>query len=107
MHQLLATEARVQVPPMLYSDPFYRITCLIKDEIRKYKWIEAEKGRALSWEQACRQWTDAHRENFEKFLLDTLFMPEAIPEEEPPAEADRRVLAAAKRLSTIPYRPLG
>jgi hypothetical protein len=53
MHQLLATEAHVQVPPMLFSDPFYRITYLIKDEIRKYKWIEAEKGRALSWEQAC------------------------------------------------------
>jgi hypothetical protein len=24
----------------VYSDPFYRITYLIKEEIRKYKWIE-------------------------------------------------------------------
>jgi hypothetical protein len=76
MHQILATEAYVQVPPMMYSDPFYRITYLIKEEIRKYKWIEAERGRALSWEQAFQQWSDAHREQFEKFLFDTLSIPE-------------------------------
>jgi hypothetical protein len=107
MHQILATEAYVQVPPMMYSDPFYRITYLIKEEIRKYKWIEAEKGRALSWEQACQQWSDAHREQFEKFLFDTLSIPETMPEEEPPAEEDRRVLVAAQRFVTLPYRPLG
>lgn len=48
MRQILETEEHVQVPPSLYSDPFYRITRLIKDEIRKHKWIEAEKGRPLS-----------------------------------------------------------
>ena len=51
---------------MLYSDPFYRITYLIKEEIRKYKWLEGEKGRKLSWEQARQEWTDAHREAYEK-----------------------------------------
>jgi hypothetical protein len=107
MHQILETEAHVQVPPMMYSDPFYRITCLIKEEIRKHKWIEAEKGRALSWEQACQEWTDAHREKFEKFLFDTLSIPEAMPEEEQPAEEERCVSVTAKRLSTIPYRPVG
>ena len=39
-------------PPMMYADPFYRITYLIKEEIRKYKWIEGEKGRPLSWPEA-------------------------------------------------------
>jgi hypothetical protein len=107
MHQILATEAYVQVPPMMYSDPFYRITHLIKEEIRKYKWIEAERGRPLSWEQACQEWTDVHRQNFESFLMDTLSIPETIPEEEPPTEEDRRVSVTAKRLATLPYRPVG
>jgi len=46
----------------MYSDPFYRITYLIKEEIRKYKWIEGKKGRKLSWERARQEWTDAYRE---------------------------------------------
>jgi len=48
MRQLLEIEEHVAVPPMMYSDPFYRITYLIKEEIRKSKWLEGEKGRALS-----------------------------------------------------------
>jgi hypothetical protein len=39
MRQILETEEHVQIPPVMYSDPFYRITYLIKEEIRKYKWI--------------------------------------------------------------------
>jgi hypothetical protein len=49
MRQILEIEEHVQIPPLMYSDPFYRITYLIKEEIRKYKWIEGEKGRKLSW----------------------------------------------------------
>ena len=67
---------------MMLSDPFYRITYLIKEEIRKYKWTEGEKGRELSWGQALKEWTSQHRELYEKFLLDTLtFAPEPKPEE--------------------------
>ena len=69
---------------MMYSDLFYRITYLIKEEIRKYKWIEGEKGRKLSWERAPQEWTDAYREKFEKFLIDTLYFPDATPQEEEP-----------------------
>ena len=58
---------------------------LIKEEIRKYKWIEGEKGRKLSWERARQEWTDVYREKFEKFLIDTLYFSDATPEE-PPAE---------------------
>jgi hypothetical protein len=72
MRQILDTEEYVQVPPMMLSDPFYRITYLIKEEIRKYKWIEGEKGRRLSWEEARKQWMQQHRERYEKFLMDTL-----------------------------------
>ena len=77
MRQILETEQYVQVPPMMLSDPFYRITYLIKEEIRKYKWIEAEKGRQLTWEQARTEWMKLYRERFEKFLLETLSFPKA------------------------------
>jgi hypothetical protein len=72
MRQILDSEQYVQVPPMMLADPFYRITYLIKEEIRKYKWIEAEKGRQLTWEQARDEWLKLHRQRYEKFLLETL-----------------------------------
>jgi hypothetical protein len=86
MREILETEEHVAIPPMMYSDPFYRITYLIKQEIRKYKWIEGEKGRKLSWEQARKEWTDAYQETYEKFLIETLYFPDTTsPEDEPPA----------------------
>jgi hypothetical protein len=106
MRSILETEEHVQVPPILYSDPFYRITHLIKDEIRKHKWIEAEKGRPLSWEQARAEWAKAHREEYEKFLLDTLSFPEATSAREPVAE-EQRVFEARDRLSKLPHRTGG
>jgi hypothetical protein len=84
MRQILETEEHVPIPPIMYSDPFYRITYLIKEEIRKYKWIEGEKGRKLSWKQARQEWTHAYQEQYEKFLIDTLYFPDANPEKEPP-----------------------
>ena len=102
MRQILETEEHVQIPPVMYSDPFYRITYLIKEEIRKYKWIEGEKGRKLSWEQARQEWTDAHREKYEKFLIDTLSFPDATSPEEPPTEG-QSVSAAAKMLAKLPH----
>jgi hypothetical protein len=72
MRQILDSEQYVQVPPMMLADPFYRITYLIKEEIRKYKWIEAEKGRQLTWEKARDEWLKLHREKYEKFLMETL-----------------------------------
>jgi hypothetical protein len=87
MRQILETEQYVQVPPMMMSDPFYRITYLIKEEIRKYKWTEGEKGRELRWEQARKEWMDEYREKYEHFLLDTLSFPETKePVETPAAE---------------------
>ena len=48
MRQILETEDHVAVPSIMLSDAFYRITYLIKEQIRIHKWIEAEKGRQLS-----------------------------------------------------------
>jgi hypothetical protein len=84
MREILETEEHVPIPPMMYSDPFYRITYLIKEEIRKYKWIEGAKGRELSWERARQEWTDAYLEKYEKFLMDTLYFPGATPPEQRP-----------------------
>jgi hypothetical protein len=75
MRQILETEDHVAVPPMLYSDSFYRITYPIKEEIRKHKWIEGEKGGQLSWKEARAEWTTTHRKEYEKFLLETLSSP--------------------------------
>jgi hypothetical protein len=106
MRQILDTEEHVQIPPLVYSDPFYRITYLIKEEIRKYKWTEGEKGRKLTWEQARKEWTDAYRDKFEKFLIETLTIPEAPPAQEPPVE-EKHVLVPGPVLSTLPQRPGG
>ena len=106
MRQILETEEHVQVPPVVYSDPFYRITYLIKEEIRKYKWIEGEKGRKLSWEQARQEWTDAYREKYEKFLIDTLSFPDATPPEKPPPQ-EQSLSEVANRLAKLPHRTGG
>jgi hypothetical protein len=66
MQQILETEDHVAIHPMMYSDPFYRITYLIRRRSGS-KWIEGEKGRPLSWDQARTEWTEAHREEYEKF----------------------------------------
>ena len=102
MRQILATEEHVPIPPIIYSDPFYRITYLIKEEIRKYKWVEGEKGRKLSWEEARKEWTDAYREKFEKFLIETLYFPAVTPPEEPSAE--ERVKPADKSVAFVPLK---
>jgi hypothetical protein len=99
MRQILETEEHVPIPPIVYSDPFYRITYLIKEEIRKYKWVEGEKGRKLSWEEARREWTDTYREKFEKFLIDTLYFP--APKE---PSAEERAKPADKSVAFVPLK---
>ena len=102
MRQILETEEHVPIPPIMYSDPFYRITYLIKEEIRKYKWIEGEKGRNLSWEQARREWTDAYREKFEKFLVDTMYFPDETPAKE--SSAQGRAKTGDKSVVFVPFK---
>ncbi len=64
------------IRPML-SNPFDTLAQRIREELRQainreiriYKRIEAEKGRDLSWEEAWNEWTEAHRENLQQFLM--------------------------------------
>src|SRR6476660_2579330 len=103
MRQILETEGYVELPAVVYSDPFYRITYLIKEEIRKYKWIEGEKGRKLSWEQARQEWTQAYREKYEKFLIDTLSFPDAAFPEERSGKDQSTPSVAASVLANLPH----
>jgi hypothetical protein len=104
MRLILETEEDVQIPHVLYSDPFYRITYLIKEDIRKYKWIEGEKGRNLSWEQARQEWTEFHGEVYEKFLIDTLSFPDTAS---PKESRGRPIFAAGNMLASLPQRTGG
>ena len=114
MRQILETEDHVTVPPMMYSDPFYRITYMIKEEIRKYKWIEGEKGRQLSWSEARSEWTQAHREKYEKFLVETLAL-DALAAGETESSSDQPeesfetgdVVKTGEKLSNLPHRAGG
>jgi hypothetical protein len=111
MRQILEIEEHVAVPPMMYADPFYRITYLIKEEIRKHKWLEGEKGRALSWKEARAEWTASHRKEYEKFLLDTLSFSNLVPAESSVEKADvsaqKAVAQTGARLSSLPHRAGG
>ncbi len=104
MRQILETEEHVPIPPLMYSDPFFRVTYLVKEEIRKYKWIEAEKGRALSWNEARQEWRSAHQEKYENFLIDHLSYSIPTAPKEPPADSS---FSISTLLSTLPNRTSG
>jgi mannosyltransferase OCH1-like enzyme len=108
MRQILETEDHVAVPPMMYADAFYRITYLVKEEIRKHKWLEGEKGRPLSWKEARAEWTEAHRKEYEKFLLDTLLFPNLVPAAEQTRQdsgASELARRSANDMRLVRHRP--
>ena len=65
-----------------------------------------EKWRQLSWEQARAEWTEAHREEYEKFLFATLSFPEATAGPDESTE-EQRLSEAGDMLSKLPHRPGG
>ena len=100
MRQILETEEHVQIPPVVYSDPFYRITYLIKKRFGSTSGSKVKKAANFPGSKLGK--TDAHREKYEKFLIDTLSFPDATSPEEPPAEG-QSVSAAAKMLAKLPH----
>jgi hypothetical protein len=48
------------------------MTYIMKEEIRKHKWIEAEKGRSLTWAEARNEWLQKHGDTYTRFLRETL-----------------------------------
>jgi hypothetical protein len=103
MRQILETEDHIAVPPMMYADPFYRITYLIKEQIRIHKWLEGEKGRQLSWERARDEWIKAHREQYERFLLDTLSFPNLVPSPPTSLSPQQALVRTGAALSMLPH----
>ena len=66
---LLESEGHVEYKPGKHNRLHYQTCRLVKDEIRDHKWIEAEKGRDLSWEEAVNEWMDLHYDAFMKVLI--------------------------------------
>ena len=66
---LLESEGHVSFNPKKHNKLHFQLCRLVKDEIREHKWIEAEKGRHLSWEQAVDEWMREHYEPFIKAVV--------------------------------------
>ena len=61
---LLANEGHVPFDPNKHNKFHFTICRLVKDEIREHKWIEGEKGRKLTWEDAVNEWMQYHYDSF-------------------------------------------
>ncbi len=72
LKKVLDSEDYVPVPPEMTADPFYRIAYLVKQEIRKYKWIQGEAGNEMSWEEARKEWSANYFSSYDAFLQNTL-----------------------------------
>jgi len=77
-------------------------------EIEERKWLEGEKGRRLSWKEARAEWTGAHLEQCEKFLVETLSFRNLVPVKGSAEEAKVSYHSALARtgagLSRLPHR---
>jgi hypothetical protein len=66
---------QISLRPML-ANPFDKLALRIREDLRQavqkeiqnYRWFEQEKGRDLSWAEACCEWTKAHRQDLGQFL---------------------------------------
>ena len=61
---LLESEGHVPYEPGKHNRLHFQMCRLVKDEIREHKWIEGEKGRDLTWEEAVKEWMDEHYQSF-------------------------------------------
>jgi len=61
---LLESEDYVPFEPSKHNKFHFNIARLVKDEIRSHKWVEAEKGRELTWEDAVNEWMNYHYDDF-------------------------------------------
>ena len=61
---LLESEDYVPFEPSKHNQFHFNIARLVKDEIRSHKWVEAEKGREFTWEDAVNEWMNFHYDDF-------------------------------------------
>jgi hypothetical protein len=66
MKDILEIEQYVEVSPYEKQSYEYKYNYAKKEAIRTHKWIEAEKGRILSWDDAKEEWTRLYEKAFER-----------------------------------------
>jgi hypothetical protein len=69
--KILEKQDYVDVSPFEKESLEYKMTYLIKEEIRKHIWIENENGRNLTWEQARDEWISLYKKDFVAFTKTT------------------------------------
>lgn len=72
INRVLETEDHVSCSPLEKEDFCFKVAFLIKEEIRRHKWIEGENNRALSWEEAKNEWLSLYRDAFMNSLKSSL-----------------------------------
>lgn len=65
---VLGSEEYVDLRPELKETAEYKVAYAIKEEIRKHKWIEAEKGRSWDWATAREDWMENYYGDFIAWL---------------------------------------
>jgi len=61
---LLESEEYVRFDPIKHNRFHFNLCRLVKDEIRSHRWLESEKGRKMSWEDAVKEWMNHHYDDF-------------------------------------------
>jgi hypothetical protein len=72
VNKVLATEDHVYLSPIEKESFCFKLAFLVKEEIRKHRWIEGEKHRHLEWEEAKNEWMKLYYEDFLKHLKNSL-----------------------------------
>lgn len=65
--KMLSSQDYIEFSPEEKNSFEYKLSYLVKEEIRKHLWIENEKGRNLTWESGCEEWMDNYYSEFIKF----------------------------------------
>jgi len=71
---LLESEDYVPFDPQKHDKLHFNMARIVKGEIRSHKWIEAEKGRILTWREAVAEWMDQYYDQFISLMLQKLLM---------------------------------
>jgi hypothetical protein len=66
---LLESEGYVPFDSSKHNKLHFNMCRLVKDEIRSHKWIEAERGRQLTWREAVAEWMDLHYDQFMQAII--------------------------------------
>ena len=66
MKNILNEEGYVEISPYEKDSYDYKLAYAKKESIRTHKWIEAEKGRNLTWNDAKEEWLRLYEKQFER-----------------------------------------